>query len=413
MPAYSIQQYSQNWQARLDNVIDLSKRKRILQAQMSNKGRITGPSGGNYVEWPIFVGSRKPHEFDRNTPPVFATPDNLRMPQLGWANTQYGEQLHVIDLEENMGKEKFIDMVENCYRSVEKSFTDEWPSTWFQDGSVQANPNNAIYGLKSAMKYYSAATATAAAPRQGYEGKVRLPNGTYATYDTTLGALGGSWAGGASATTTYTSGAATFHFWPAGRGDAKFDAWSPLVVNTTSQGWGSSSAAFDTTYCEDQIDFGMEYSNRNNGAEGKGMVDLILWTSAHNLIWRKRYSSTNRVLVERIPMVMDAGGSTQGTNNALQTGEPVIVHNGAFLATDFDLEDDLIIGVNTGAVEYRTVYQRISSGPRIGDQRMVVSYEAEIPGGSGLMVGGRTHGQFIIHSPRKMVFWYPLGNYTT
>lgn len=409
MPTTStIQQYTSTWQARLDRITDLTIRKRHLLSFMSNRGRITGPSGGRFVEWPLFVQAKKPHGYGRNTPPLFETPDNLRMPQLPWSAYQYGEQLHVLDLEENKGKEQFIDIVSNANDSVEKSFSQEWADYLFQDGAT-ATEEMPMYGLKSAFKYYTAATATAAAPRQGYDGKVRLPNGTYAGYDTTLGAVGGNWAG-TNGTTTYQSGAAYFHYWPDGKGDGKFDFWSPLVINTTSQGWGSTSAAFDTTYCEEMLDFGIQYSSRNNTVSAKGPIELILLPTKYNLIWRKRFSSTQRTIVETVPQPAEGTIST-GSNNVIQTGLPCILHNGCMLATDFSLDDDsLIIGINPDAIEYRTVHALNSM---TGGMRIMIPHRENIPGGSGIMIGGRSHGQFIINSPRKLCFWYPLGNYTT
>jgi hypothetical protein len=404
----TIQQYTATWQARLDQTTDLTIRKRHLLSFMSNRGRITGPSGGRFVEWPLFANAKRPTGFGRNTPPTFVTADNLRMPQLNWGAYFYGEQLHVIDLEQNMGKERFIDLYANMQRSVEKAFSEEWPALMFQDGTT-ATEEMPMFGLKSAFRYYTAATATAGAPRQGYEGKVRLPNGTYAGYDTTLGAIGGNWAG-ANGTTTYTNTAdsAVFHYWPAGSGEGKFDCWSPLVVNTTSQGWGATDAAFNETYCEDQLNFGIEYAAKNNTVATKGPLELILMSTKNMLIWRKRFQTTQRQITEMVPTPA-TGSMTTGSMNAWNTGLPCIVHNGCFLATDIDIgDDDLLIGVNMDAIEYRTVH---SMGPT-GMNRLMVIHEEDIPGGSGVMFGGRSHGQFIIVSPRKLCFWYPLGNYT-
>lgn len=408
MPS-TIQQYTSTWQARLDDVADLTIRKRPLLGLMSNRGRITGPSGGTFVEWPLFVKATKPHGFDRNTPPTYVTADNLRMARLDWSAYQYGEQLHVLDLEQNMGVEKFIDLYDNAAKSVEKSFTQEWPDYFFQDGStaVESMP---MFGLKSALRYYSAATATLAAPRQGYQGKVRLPNGTYGGYDTTLGALGGNWAGD-NGLTYYQDGSAYFTWWPEGNGDGKYDAWSPLIINQTSQGWGTSpTAAFNTTYCEDQIDFGVNYTARlNENSDVRGSIDLVLWNTQHELIWRKRFSSTNRTIVEAV--MAPADGSVGNPSTAgWETGKRLIYHNGCYLTTDYGIGDsNLIIGLNLDAVEYRTVHSRTPTGK----VRFMTPYEADIPGGAGMMIGGRSHGQFIIRSPRKLVFWYPLGNYTT
>ena len=405
----TIQQYASTWQARLDRTTDLTIRKRHLLSFMSNRGRITGPSGGRFVEWPLFVQAKKPRGFGRNTPPNYETADNLRMPQLNWSSYFYGEQIHVLDIEENKGKEQFIDLVSNAYDSVEKSFSQEWADYLFQDGST-ATEENPMYGLKSAFKYYTATTATSGAPRQGYEGKVRLPNGTYAGYDTTLGANGGNWAGDNGLTTYNPTGTTYFHWWPEGNGDGKFDFWSPLIVNTTSQGWGSTSAAFDTTYCEKQIDFGYEYSARNNTTAAKGPVELILMPTKSLLVWRERFATTQRTIVETAPVPMEGSINTSGGDMTRITGTPCILHNGCTIATDYSLNDsNLIIGINPDAIEYRTVH---SMNPQTGGTRIMTPHREAIPGGSGIMIGGMSHGQFIINSPRKLTFWYPLGNYT-
>lgn len=409
---YTNQQYTSTWQARLDNVSDLTIRKRPLLSMMSNRGRITGPNGGTFVEWPLFVQAKTPHPFDRSTPPTYVAPDNLRMPRLEWSAYQYGEQLHILDLEQNMGRERFIDLMENAEKSVDKAFSDEWPDLFYQDGSTAAG-TSPLYGLKSALRYYSAATATAAAPRQGYEGKVRLPNGTYAGYDTTLGANGGNWAGD-NASTSYVStasGTPTFLWWPEGKGDGKYDMWSPMVINTTSQAWGTSpTASFNETYCEDMIDFGVDYTSRLNTATNiRGSIDLVLWNTKQKNIWRKRFSSTNRVIVESAMIPADGSVGSPSTSG-WETGKKFIYHNGCFLIDDFGIGDsNLTIGLNLDAIEYRTVHSKTGTGRT----RLMSPYRAEIPGGAGYMIGGRSHGQFIINCPRKLVFWYPLGNYTT
>lgn len=409
----TIQQYTSTWQARLDNVTDLTIRQRPLLSLMSGRGRITGPNGGTFVEWPLFVQATKPHGFDRNTPPTYVAPDNLRMARLEWSAYQRGEALHVLDLEQNMGKEQFINILDNAYKSVEKSFSQEWPDYWFQDGTT-ANETMPIFGLKSALRYYAAATATAAAPRQGYQGKVRLPNGTYGGYDTTLGAQSGNWRGD-NASTSYVdsalAGTPTFLWWPEGTGDGKYDMWSPLVINTTSQAWGTSPAAsFNTTYCEDQLDFGINYTSRlNQDSAFRNSIDLVLWGMQHQLTWQKRMSSTSRIIQEAVILPAD-GSMTSPSNSGWETGKKYPVHNGCMLVVDYGIGDsNLAIGLNLDAVEYRTVHSRTGTGK----VRFMTPYEAEIPGGAGMMIGGRSHGQFIINSPRKLVFWYPLGNYTT
>jgi hypothetical protein len=418
MPTTStIQQYTSTWQARLDQITDLTVRKRHLLLFMSNAGRITGPSGGRFVEWPLFAQVNRPRGFGRNTPPNFQAPDNLRMPQLAWSAYHYGEELHVLDVEQNMGKEQFIDIVVNATNSVERSFSEEWGYYLFQDGST-ASEEMPMFGLKSAFKYYNVATATAAAPRQGYEGKVRLPSGTYAGYNTALGTLGGSWSGedGASTyTSTVGGGTATFAWWPEGRGDAKYDAWSPLHINTSAQSWaGNSNAAdtsiaFNSTYASQMLNFGIDYNARLTSPGIKGQMDLILMAVKNRLVIQNYYEATQRTMTEMVPMPSgESVPSAQGS--ALSVAKPVMFHNGVALSTDYDIDDpDLMIGLPINAVEYRTVH---SAGPT-GKMRLMTTYRGEIPGGSGQMIGGRSHGQFIINSPKKLVFWYPHGNYTT
>jgi len=411
MPA-TIQHYTQNWQARIDNVTDLTFRKRHLLMYMQNRGRITGPKGGNFIEWPLFVQANRPRGYGRNTPPNFQPPDNLRMPQLNWAAYQYGEELHVLDIEQNMGAEQFVNIYDNAQKSVLKSFEQEWPSLLFQDGST-ATEEMPMFGLKSAFKYYNVATATAAAPRQGYDGKVRLPSGTYAGYNTALASLGGSWSG-QNGGSTYTNGAATFLWWPEGRGDAKYDAWSPLHINTSSQSWTGSitadtSVGFNTTYASQMLNFGIDYNARLTSPGIKGQMDLILMAVKQRLILQNYYEATQRTINEVVPM--PAAGTTQsGQGGALDVAKPVMFHNGVILSTDYDIDDpDLMIGLNLDAIEYCTVH---ASGP-MGQTRIMIGYEGDIPGGSGRMIGGRSHGQFIINSPKKLVFWYPFGNFTT
>lgn len=415
MPA-TIQQYTSTWQARIDRITDLTVRKRHLLLMMQNAGRITGPSGGTKVEWPLDIQTNRPRGYGRSTPPNFQQPADLGMAELPWAAYHYGEELHVLDIEQNMGAEQFINIVQRAEDKVESAFVNEWGYYLFQDGST-ASEEMPMYGLKSAFKYYNVATATSAAPRQGYEGKVRLPSGTYAGINTALSTLGGSWQGtngGSTYTSTAGGGTATFLWWPEGRGDAKYDAWSPLIVNTSSQGWNGSnvadtSVAFNTTFASQMLNFGIDYNSRLSSPNVKGDLDLILMSTKNKIVLNNYYEATQRTMTEVVMMPNDPG-AIPSDGGMLSVAKPVSIHNGVYISTDYDIDDpDLMIGVNMQGIEYRTVH---ANGPT-GRSRIMVEYKGDIPGGSGIMRSGRSHGQFIINSPKKVVFWYPLGNYTT
>ena len=128
------------------------------------------------------------------------------------------------------------------------------------------------------------------------------------------------------------------------------------------------------------------------------------------LVWRERFATTQRTIVETAPVPMEGSINTSGGDMTRITGTPCILHNGCTIATDYSLNDsNLIIGINPDAIEYRTVH---SMNPQTGGTRIMTPHREAIPGGSGIMIGGMSHGQFIINSPRKLTFWYPLGNYT-
>src|SRR6185436_11382175 len=132
----------------------------------------------------------------------------------------------------------------------------------------------------------------------------------------------------------------------------------------------------------------------------KGPIELILMPTADMLIWRQRFASTQRQIVEHVPVPGDNMMAPTGNTQGLSTGLPCILHNGCYLATDFSLDDDnLIIGINLDAIEYRTVH---SLDAQTGGMRIMTPHREMIPGGSGMMIGGRSHGQFLINSPRKL-----------
>jgi hypothetical protein len=115
--------------------------------------------------------------------------------------------------------------------------------------------------------------------------RVAVPGVNYAGHDTKLGTFGGDWDAAPAAGDIHN--AALGNAYPWGKGDSEYDAMSPVLVNYSSNAWGSSSTTF-----EDNIELVVAFltvvmPNRtgfmnNEAAPMLIMCDPQLFTAAKN-----------------------------------------------------------------------------------------------------------------------------------
>jgi len=397
------QDFATTMQNRLGDITDLTKRNRVLINMMESKGNIKPPEGGAVIEWVVHMRNPKPKGYNRNGSPEYNQPDSKRTARLGWGAYQYGLRLDRVTVQVNKGINQFINIVNDAVNEVEMSFKQRWPEYLWQDGD---NPPDGepepIRGFYTWLGKYSTSTAVG---YQGYQGKVRLVSGTYAELTMDLGNDSAEWAGpDGSDTVQATSAALGFtagqKWWPFGRGDSAYDYWHPLIVNTTASAWGANPA-FNEVYCEDQIDFAIGFSKRN---QGDGEINTIFSATDPMLVIRRRFSSTYRTYASIL--ATDPNGPPTSTEGRAY-GTKIYVYNGCYLIDEFDVPNSSdLICLNMDKLSYHPSHPYDESR---GSYMLMEPYFGEQTGGAGKLIGGFSVGQLRIDSPRHSALLTPLG----
>lgn len=398
-------QFAANYQHRLNEITQTIFRNKPMLGLMQSFGRITPAKGGELLEWVVNMRNPKPRGYSGAGIPEYNEPDNKRTARLPWGAYHYGLRLDRIKLQTNRGPTAFVNMYEDSLNEVKNAYELRWPEYFYQDGdNPPGGEPKPLIGFYTWLGKYSTNTAAA---YQGYQGKVRIVSGSYAGITMDLGTESSEWQGDDSSDTVQTTSnpkgiTAGQKWWPAGQGDAAYDFWHPLVVNTTSTSWGSNPG-FDAVYCEEQLDFGIMYSRRN--AQGdKGPINLLLTGTTNVLTIRKRYATTYRTATEIMPD-NPKGGMGGQMGPGLAFGKAVHYVNGCYICDDFDMPNTMdIIGLNLNTISYHPCFPYGEAG----EVQIMEPYEGEIPGGGGKLIGGFNLGQLQIDTPRNSVLWSPL-----
>lgn len=394
--------FASTMQNRLSDVTDQTKRHRVFLSVLESMGNIEPPEGGAVIEWVVYMRNPKPKGYNRNGTPEYNTPDSLRTARLGWGAYQYGIKLDRVTIQVNRGVNQFVNIVDQSMKEIELSFRNRWPEYLWQDGDNAEEPEP-IRGLYTVFNKY---VASAAVGYQGYQGRCRIASGSYAELTMDLGNDSADWAGPDNSDTVQTTDTsigvtAGQKWWPFGHGDSAYDYWHPLIVNTTANAWGTN-AAFDENNCESQLDYGIEFSRRNNGGD-KSSISHIFAATDPNLVLRRRFSSSYRTYAQ---FISDPNGPAQNLKGQAY-GTKIFVFNGVYIVDEFDVPNSSdLVGLNMERIKYHPAHPYDDNR---GSFMLMEPYFDEIPGGSGKLIGGFSVGQ-LRFSPRDMVLWKALGN---
>lgn len=384
-------------------IVDATTKERVLLLMMERMGRITGPAGGDFCEWPVWMRNPKPRGFSPSATPEYNSPDPFRVAALNWGSYQHGLILDRITLQVNKGKEQLINKYEHAKLEVESSFKNRWPEYLYQDGSNP--PGGEPYPIHGFYTWLGQSIASTAAANQGYQGKCRLVSGSFAGLVMDLGTEGTDYTGSDGFTTVQTTNAGTGvtagqKWWPAGKGDPAYDYWHPLIVNSTANGWGTNPG-FNERYASDILDWAIGYSRRVASGDA-GEVNLVLCATDPMLTIQKHYHSTYRTMAQYLNDPM--GQPTQG--RAYQTA--IYNHAGCALVKDYDIPNTTdLIGINMDTIQYKTVHP---INQYSGTLPIMEPWNGQVPGGNGELLGGWTLGQMYPNSPRNTFLITPLGD---
>jgi len=214
--------------------------KRRLTAALQAKGKVRKNQYGDELKWPV--------RYKRTKLVVIGDVVNLNFPRqnknktaiLPWAGYAVTDSISEKEKVLNKGEAAIIRQVSEIMSRLKEDMEDQFGLELYKDSA--ANPGR-VAGCETV---FVGATGTD-------NNKTYLPVATYAGHSTARGLLG-TWSGS----------------WPDGSGDAQYDWWSPIVLDTGGSAWTTS--AWSTAALE-QLRYGIFAMERTTNP-----LDMVLLT---------------------------------------------------------------------------------------------------------------------------------------
>lgn len=220
-------------------------RHRALLAMLESKGRITYNFDGKDIDWPVQFSRAGIRTFVDGQVINYNRQDRDRRAVLPYRSYFTDDMMSKEERLKNRGDPAIIKRYENTLMrmtdDIREGFCDELYNNGYAAG------NTGMHGIESFME----TTGTDS-------DKVELPTSTYAGLSCAVGNYGGTWTGN----------------WPIGKGDAKYDFWSPLLVSYTRAAWGGSTHTWET-HGYDAIRYAITHCNVRKSKTGKPDLCLV------------------------------------------------------------------------------------------------------------------------------------------
>lgn len=255
----AIQTVNQSRPNYFEGIDDETQRGRQLLDMLKRKGNTTFNNGGSPVNiWTSDVdeppispwGSFQGANYTQRPYSVQYT-----MPWGGYKGTDlWDKHQQVILSGSQAARLQIYSYYDRVFKKLKQAFMNALHGEFFINGMSTGNDKR-FWGINTV---FGTASTTVAAD------KIAKLSNTYANQPVALGGLG---------STTWTSSLSTKpnasvgYDWPEGQGAAKFDAGSPLWMNTTSTSYGVGSNQFKDT-CEKQMRQAFDWMNALSGPKG-------------------------------------------------------------------------------------------------------------------------------------------------
>ena len=206
---------------------DLTLRNRLWLKLLEKRGRVTFGHSGPKVFWNVYYDEPPVESYPDGGVIDFTRHDLNKMAELDWRGYKatdlmtekerdmYGDDVGIVN--------RYTKILPRLLDAVRNRLGTEL----YIDGNA-AGYENRMHGIGSFTGKGTVAAGDI----------IAQPSDTYAGLDTSLGQYG-SWT--TALTTKPNSTVATD--WPEGSGNAGYDYWSPILVNTSSSGWGALNVA--------------------------------------------------------------------------------------------------------------------------------------------------------------------------
>lgn len=246
-------------------VVNVFRRRRLLAVLMKKK-LISYNENGILLDWKVRFKRAPLTAIGPYSSATFTNRNRWKTAQLPYRAYIATDAMTKMERLQNRGPAAIVNVYKQIARDLMDDIKDNFAEELYIDGNATGNTDR-IHGLESCL---------AASGTSNY---INTSNDTYAGHSTVLGTSGGSWTG----------------TWPQGYGDAHYDWWTPLLVdtdNTADFGAGSTWANSAT----DMLRFGIVHGQRNDVDLDMVLMDQTSYFDFLNLLETKE-----RIQVERNP----------------------------------------------------------------------------------------------------------------
>lgn len=264
----------------LRTVQDNTIRGRLWLAMLQKRNRLTFGESGTEMEWRVKFGHQVVESYGDGGVVDFARSDLFRVLSVDWRGYIVSDAMHKKERMMNRGNEAIVKRYARIIPDLKTSMTEKFGTELYNDGYASGNEDR-LHGINS----FTGTGTTVAADL------IAQADDNYGGYDTDLGAEAGTW----SDTVGFTApNAAVGNDWPDGVGDAEYDWNTPLLVNWSSNAWGTSAQTW-VANCERALRRSIIWQGQRCGEEG--LPNLFMMSGNLYFDFLNLYSARNQQIV--------------------------------------------------------------------------------------------------------------------
>lgn len=285
--------------------------------------------------------------------------------ELDYRGYQATDVLYRKELLENRGTSALVNVASKMSSRLLTSIEQYLSQEVYIDGNAAGNELR-YHGLESFLGNNGTITVSTGAQRTANAADpFGYPSDSYASLSTELGYYGGSQLEGV---------------WPAGKADSEFDFYSPLIVNTTSSYFGSTTWAAN---CVKALREGLHFAKRNDTKEDA--IDLVVMDRKLYIDFLNAYNDKERLIVS-------------GNSGLKSLGFSTVEFDGVEIGTEYGIPANTAYGLAIGNIELLNMESQMfnSEGPFYDEQTQAYRYVVS------------TLGNLKFKSPRSFIKWKNL-----
>lgn len=328
----------------LKDAVDETMRNRLFLAMLRQKGRISYGHSGYDLNWNVEYDQPLTRDYGDGDDLLFPNHNAFVQASLDWGGAVATDRITEKQRLMNRGNLAIINLFGTKMSRLVKAMTDSFGGELYKDGNATGNELK-IDGLET---FFGTGTTVAA-------DIVAQPSDTYAGLSTALGNKGGTWA--ADLATSPNANAATD--WPDGKGDVKYDYWSPKILNWSSTNWGTGGTSWMDN-CEAVMRRGKTFLTRLGGKQA--MPDIVSMDA-------KMYDELRTVLASRHRELLPHKGATD-----LGFGDTSINFDGMAVQHEFDAPANTAYFINVDEMELLCLYDQLFDIEGPWEDRKSMSY---------------------------------------